>query len=138
MNRQEAIEILEEVKNLDDSIYQYISAYNEALDMAIEALKQEPCDDVISRSDILDAIGHDTTYTSNDLQKIIKNLPYTSPTKTGYWLSYIERDGETVGWVCSSCRRVKSTTYDRTEYCPVCGAKMDYGVGIFFNNKKGK
>lgn len=38
--REKAIEILEEVKDLDDSIYQYISAYNEALDMAIEALKQ--------------------------------------------------------------------------------------------------
>ena len=39
MKKETAIEILEEVKVLDDSIYQYNSAYMEALDMAIEALK---------------------------------------------------------------------------------------------------
>lgn len=42
MTREEAIEILEEVKNFDDSMYQFIPAYNEALDMAIKALEQEP------------------------------------------------------------------------------------------------
>ena len=39
MNKSEAIEILEEVKILDDSIYQYSKAYLEALDVAIGALK---------------------------------------------------------------------------------------------------
>lgn len=48
---------------------------------------------------------------------------YAEP-KTGHWLPYAERDGKTVEWVCSSCRRVKSVTPDRTEYCPVCGAIM--------------
>ena len=42
MTNEEAKEILEEVKDLDDSMYQYISAYEEALDMAIKALEQEP------------------------------------------------------------------------------------------------
>ena len=40
--REEAIEILEEVKELDDSIYQYNGKYLEALKMAIKALEQEP------------------------------------------------------------------------------------------------
>ena len=41
MTKQEvAIEILEEVKELDDSIYSYDSNYMEALDVAIEALKE--------------------------------------------------------------------------------------------------
>ena len=44
--------------------------------------------------------------------------------KTAYWLPYAERDGKTVEWVCSSCRMIKSATSDRTEYCPVCGARM--------------
>ena len=44
MTNEEAKEILEEVKDLDDSMYQYISAYEEALDMAIKALEQEPID----------------------------------------------------------------------------------------------
>ena len=41
MNKSEAIEILEEVKILDDSIYQYSKAYLEALDVAIDALKTD-------------------------------------------------------------------------------------------------
>ena len=45
--------------------------------------------------------------------------------KTAYWLPYAERDGKTVEWVCSSCRRINSATSNRTEYCPICGAKME-------------
>jgi len=41
MTREEAINILGEVKELDDSIYQYNFKYLEALDMAIKALEQE-------------------------------------------------------------------------------------------------
>lgn len=40
MTRREAIEILEEVKLMDDSMYAYNPAYEEALDMAIAALKE--------------------------------------------------------------------------------------------------
>ena len=43
MTKHEAIEVLEEVKMLDDSMFAYSQAYNDALDIAIEALKaQEP------------------------------------------------------------------------------------------------
>ena len=43
MTRHEAVEILEEVKMIDDSMFAYSQAYNDALDMAIEMLKsQEP------------------------------------------------------------------------------------------------
>ena len=45
-----------------------------------EQKEQElPCDDAISRSDMLDAIGHGTTYTSEELQRIIQNLPPVNP-----------------------------------------------------------
>ena len=40
MTKQEAIEILEEVKELDDTMYAYNPVYMKALDMAIEALKE--------------------------------------------------------------------------------------------------
>ena len=40
MTKQEAIEILEEAKELDDTMYAYNPAYMNALDMAIEALKE--------------------------------------------------------------------------------------------------
>ena len=41
MTRQEAMEILEEVKELDDSIYSYDSNYMEALEVAIGVLKEK-------------------------------------------------------------------------------------------------
>lgn len=40
MTPEEAIEILEEVKELDDTMYAYNPAYMNALDMAIEAIKE--------------------------------------------------------------------------------------------------
>ena len=40
MTKQEAIEILEEVKELDDTMYEYNQAYMNAMDMAIEDLKE--------------------------------------------------------------------------------------------------
>lgn len=43
MTREEAKWILEEIKVMDDSVYQYDSKYLEALDIAIEALSAEPC-----------------------------------------------------------------------------------------------
>ena len=45
MTREESIAILEEVKENDDSMYQYNPTYLEALEMAIAALKAEPCED---------------------------------------------------------------------------------------------
>lgn len=41
MTIEKAIEILEEVKELDDSIYSYDSNYMEALEVAIEVLKEK-------------------------------------------------------------------------------------------------
>ena len=40
MTNKEAIEILEEVKELDDSMFQFNPSYMEALSLAIEALKR--------------------------------------------------------------------------------------------------
>ena len=40
----------------------------------IIALAQKSCPDAISRSDMLDAVGHGMTYTSEE-QEIIKRLP---------------------------------------------------------------
>jgi hypothetical protein len=79
MTREEAIKELEE----DKALYmpeEWIESLDRdtpdgrlitALDMAIKALEQ----DCISRTDMLDAIGHGTTYTSEDLQRIVKDLP---------------------------------------------------------------
>ena len=75
MTREEAIAYFE--RHID--LYCVTGICREAEEMAIAALKQQPCPDTFSRSDMLDAVGHGTTYTSEDLQKIIKGLPPVNP-----------------------------------------------------------
>jgi len=41
MTKEDAVNILEEIKVIDDSMYQYSEAYMTALDMAIEALREQ-------------------------------------------------------------------------------------------------
>ena len=80
-------------------------------------LEQEPCEDAISRADMLDAIGHGTTYTSEELQRIIKNLlPVNPQPKIGHWIGIDEKSA-----VCSCCNR-NNTLYG--DFCKWCGAKM--------------
>ena len=82
MNREEAVNTLGNFKR-------YISGggvtdlkANEALDMAIEALKREPSDDLISRAEAIDALVKETeaedAYGYTDITNIvhvISNLP---------------------------------------------------------------
>jgi hypothetical protein len=102
MTRDEASNILDDYDvNFDGHTAEEIA---EAFEVAFRALEQEPCneeldfvqehkkiscnlivepcEDTISRSDMLDAIGHGTVYTSEDLQKIIKALPPVTPQYT--------------------------------------------------------
>lgn len=48
---------------------------NEFFNFDAPIVKKSMEQDVISRNDMMDAIGHGTTYTSEELQKIITNLP---------------------------------------------------------------
>jgi len=76
-------------------------------------IEQEPCEDTIGRSDMLDAIGHGTTYTSEELQRIIKALPpANSQVKTGHWKHN----------KCDVCGASRPPLFDN--YCPNCGSKM--------------
>ena len=88
----------------------------------VEYLEQEPCPDTISRSDMLDAVGHGTTYTSEDLQKIIKGLPSVNPQpKIGKWIekrTYME---------CPHCHDIwhyENNQTERFKCCPTCGERI--------------
>ena len=75
----------------------------------LDRLEQEPCEDAISRSDMLDAIGHGTTYTSEDLQKIIKGLPPVTPQMMDQWQELKEtiiemRDNDGTGTQQEACK----------------------------------
>jgi hypothetical protein len=90
----------------------------------LEKQMQQPCEDTISRSDMLDAIGHGTTYTSEELQRIIKGLPPVTPQpKTSHWI-----DDK-----CSVCGKGTEDLIDSREwyrgedpnFCPFCGIKYE-------------
>ena len=126
MTREEAIDRL---KGL------YGNGYNEqeeALEMAIQALEQEPkCRDCVSRDYLLSIANKDGAYGYVSAHEII-NAPSVNPQpKTGHWIDTDEWretvDGfEQWGYFrkCSKCGYVfKFLEIDN--YCPNCGAKMD-------------
>lgn len=137
MTREEAIKCLEICKKYIDKIRasEGVEVSKElcmALDMAIKALEQEPCDDAISRSDMLDAIGHGTTYTSEDLQRIIKGLPSVTPKREqGEWKMIYRHHNEVKKYTGIDLMGDKHTIYVKEEYegkepyCPKCGKRAD-------------
>ena len=72
----------------------------EELINALPSVNPQSCDDAVSRSDMLDAIGHGTTYTSEDLQRIIKNLPPVTQ-KSGKWIN--DKDDMPTCSECVTC-----------------------------------
>ena len=121
----------------------YISGYvhgveNTAKEFRFE-LKQEPCEDSISRQAVLDLIVANHTKLNgvnvvmySPLYKDIKQLPSITPQQnTGHW---ILSDGY---WRCSKCREKALLKFDNfgtrtpeyihveSKYCPNCGAKME-------------
>lgn len=45
----------------------------------LDYLEHEPCENCISREDMLDAVGHGTIYTSEEVQNIVNSLPPVTP-----------------------------------------------------------
>ena len=124
MTREEAIEYL---KRADITVGQKIKTKTaEALEMAIEALQTELCEDCISRQEVLhlprrplhnywsETVG-DVIYVED-----IEELPSVqSEQKMGKW------DYKTMNypfyWECNICKHSFKTDFN---YCPNCGAKM--------------
>ena len=71
MTRHKAIEVLEEIKMLDDSIFAYMQAYNDALDMAIEALKAQELPTDASISSAIECLLHPQDADDSDMAKAI-------------------------------------------------------------------
>ena len=126
----------------------------ESADMAIEALKAEPCDrlkldgmledayehgyqqarhdfevqhcdDAVSRRAVLDLIDADWKY--EGLEVPVASLPpVTLKQRTGKWVA-----GQTIGdgFTCSECN-VQYHIYPMSyRFCPYCGAKMERDGG---------
>lgn len=137
MSNEEAIKWLNVERQLIVEVPQDNSKeLKEAYDMAIKALEQEPCDDCISRQEVLDYIegsgaelGHDS---ENELvRQDIKALPSVTPqTKIGKWVAQDIHNCH-ADFKCSACGYIHSFTHLYGEptadysYCPNCGAKME-------------
>lgn len=134
MTREEAISIMNVIIHMLEPQYD-TDRIEDAVDMAIKALEQEPCDDAVSRQIISDYVeshiqeintGYgDLNKHTNEILRMIVNYiekmePVTPQPKMGHW----SHDGS--HWknrfICSECNY---KLFDEpTNYCPNCGAKM--------------
>lgn len=122
MTREEAIEQLQDAK---DGYKEYLS--NEALEMAIKALEQEPCEDCISREQAKGAIRDKFKDLPSrvEINTILNELPSVTPQpKTGHWVyGYTYPDGQYRK--CSACKELIKVVANDGNFCAHCGAKMD-------------
>lgn len=133
MTRKEALEYLksefEDAKCEDSEYYQ---EWADALYMAIKALEQEPCEDAVSRTEVLNLVRFNAFHVKSQI-KAIENMPPVTPQepKIGHWLYIDERKAK-----CSQCGYIQITGgadktghcnihYGVYKYCTNCGAKME-------------
>ena len=125
MSREEAIKYLKGMKDeCNDTIHKvrYVTQ-EEALEMAIKALEQEPSGDLISRQAVIDACEQSI----NILEAVdrIMDLPSVEQEpKTGHWIKTISENGITSAVRCSKCG-FEDNRYMLFRYCPNCGARME-------------
>jgi len=142
MTREEAIFTIEH----RDSIMDYCESkqLGEALEMAIEALEQEPCEDTVKREAVLNYIrdNYRRWFINDDafMQCVngIKNIvPVTPKQRAGHWEMPQLDDGmsDPIYYQvrCSECGfdldpqtwHMELHQYGADKYCPNCGAKME-------------
>ncbi len=134
MTNEEAIQIMEnERPHCGKRITFTEEEKYEAFEMAIAALKAEPCEDAVDRKEALKAI-EGKEYKFQVYEAIEKLPPVTPKPRTGKWIETLAEDacGELYSyWACSECGR--SVGYNLADikdvleeypYCH-CGAKME-------------
>ena len=121
MTREQAKEIIRAFRHIDYSKLddKEKELYDNALDTVFDVIKQEPCEDAVSRKAVLEMFGYETA---------IYDLPSVTPARErGKW---IERYSEQVTLgirytekTCSKCGWSHSLIIPQN-YCPKCGAEM--------------
>ena len=140
--KERAIQILEQRAFCGECVVEnYTCAEcDEAFDVAIKLLKQEPCEDAISRQAVLDLAKKGVLISNGNYEsvcKAINELPSVTPQpKTGHWIDPQQDDGmsDPIYYQvrCSNCgfdfdpqtfyQELKQ--YGADSFCPNCGAKM--------------
>ena len=124
MTREEAIQHFKEQLDI------FGGEHAEAIKVAIEALKREPSEDLISRAETinaitetLDAIDHVPKWVFDKLTSAIEKLPSADRPK-GKW-HYSDGKpatiGQSFGVICDQCGAESEYC---TNFCPNCGADM--------------
>lgn len=97
--------------------------------IAIKALEQEPCEDCVSRAEVVDELNRlgrnafkdDTDY--DNFFAFLDSLPSVTPMrKKGKWLVLKDEYGDVVEAVCSCC---DANGNHKWKYCHTCGAEME-------------
>lgn len=133
MTREEAIKILQDNTNLGYGIIVkgYTKPIQEAFDMAIKALEQEPCEDCINRKKAVFALNdaqveYDENYKGlGKAKEIIDNLPPVQPIRSeGKWIEHPHEAGANWEFSMYECSECHVWEEDDSNYCPNCGADM--------------
>lgn len=131
MINEEAISTIENRDNIMD--YCESRQLAEALDVAVEALRAQPCEDCVSRQAVLEITAETGAL---ETQTRVKSLPPVTPKqRTGKWIDHLSEEDHSI---CSSCgigckRKEHGENADGSKYievysyryCPNCGAKME-------------
>ena len=121
MTREEAIEMLKKDKEQRGNCF-----ISDALDMAIKALEQEPCEDVVSRQAVIDEMERRHAKGDSITKGFVNNMPsVTSIRPKGHWqkIELPSRDAHE----CSECcglALLDENNEQLTDFCPSCGADM--------------
>lgn len=132
MKNEEVREVLQE--QIDKYGQEYDDRGIEALKTAIKIVEQQPCEDCISRAEVLrhrhiiyddDGIG----YSAVRVDRIIELSSVTPQPKTGEWIAQDIHNCHT-DFKCSECGYMHSFTHSYGKptacytHCPNCGANM--------------
>jgi len=125
MTKEQAIEWLKSLNYCDGEETQEVA---QAIEIAIKALEQQPCDDCISRQAVLDILSH---YAHNfGADNEIKALPSVTPTQCIATVQFSKDDLreicnerieiECIHGTCKDCRWL-TTDEDGNYYCRQTG-----------------
>lgn len=115
-----------------ESLADVYKAQIDALNMAIKALEQQPCEDAISRKEVADIINRQRFGIHKISMGIIKEkleaLPPVTPIRPkGKWIEIIEEEtaySKTWHYECSECGKNNTCLGGNPNFCPHCGADM--------------